>query len=526
MSKPVTRREFLNLLAAAGGAGAVVRAGGALGLLPAGASASTLDLAAGNGRSAVILGGGLSGLTVAYELGKSGWDCTVLEASHRCGGRIFTVRHGTLIDEIGNRQYCEFDDEPHMYFNAGAARIPNTHRSLLNYCKELGVELEVFINENKTCWVQDDAMLGGKPVRNIEYTTHMRGFMAELMAKSMSEAEMEEPFTEQEAETLLAMIRRFGDLNEDDVYRGSLNAGYASGGFLAHGVQKDIIAVRDLLKTRLGSNLLRLNEGETGPILLQARGGMDRIVDGFLRQVGDKVSYRAMVASIQVRDEGVEVAYDQDGARRRIQADYCFNCIPSHLVTGLEHNFPTDYVRALKYVRRGEAYKAAFQAKERFWEKQDIYGGISWMNNPSRQIWYPVDGIHKQKGVILGGYDFGGGMYHTRMTQQQRIEAHLADGEKVHPGYRDLVEKPVTVAWHRMNHMLGCSARWTRVFNGGWTHDEETLYHTLQTPVNGRHYMIGDQVSMHSAWMESAVLSAHWAMNDLDQRLRNTPAAR
>lgn len=524
MVKPVSRREFLNLLAAAGGAGAVVKAGAALGIMPAEAAASTLDLAAGNGRSAVILGGGISGLATAYELGKAGWDCTVLEASHRCGGRIFTVRHGTLIDELGNRQYCEFDDEPHMYFNAGAARIPNTHRTLLGYCKKLGVELEIFINENKTCWVQDDAMLGGKPVRNIEYTTHLRGFVAEMLAKAMHETDMDEPFTEEEAGTLLGMIRSFGDLSEDDVYRGSLNAGFDSGGFLNQGVQKDIIAFRDLLKTPFAMRLLSTNEGETGPILLQPRGGMDQITEGFLRQVGDRVSYRATVASIQVRDDGVEVAYDQDGARRQIRADYCFNCIPTHLVTGLDHNFPADYVRALKHVLRGEAYKAAFQAKERFWEKQDIYGGISWMNNRSQQIWYPVAGIHRQKGVILAAYDYGGGMYHTRMTQRERVEAHLADGEKVHADYRDLVEKPVTVGWHRMNHMLGCSARWRRSFREGWTGETEQHYRTLQAPVNGRHYMIGDQISMRSAWMESALLSAHWAMADLDRRLRNAPA--
>ena len=69
-----------------------------------------------------------------------------------------------------------------MYFNAGAARIPSTHRNLLAYCKELNVELEVFINENKTSLVQDDDMLG-RTIRNIDYTTNMRGFMAELWRK-------------------------------------------------------------------------------------------------------------------------------------------------------------------------------------------------------------------------------------------------------------------------------------------------------------------------------------------------------
>ena len=513
------------MLAVTGGTAAALRAGTALGLLPGTAAAASLDLrAAGQQRRIVILGGGLSGLTVAYELGLRGYDCTILEASHRCGGRIFTVRHGDLIDEIGNRQYCEFDDEPHMYFNAGAARIPSTHRNLLAYCRKLNVDLEVFINENKTSWVQDRDMLGGQRIRNIDYTTHMKGFMAELMAKALSQEDLNAPFTDSEAETLLGLIRSFGDLSTGDLYQGSLRAGYAAGGFLDQGVQKDLIALRDLLKTPLGGMLISANEGETGPILLQPTGGMDRITHGFLAHVGDRVRYRAMVASVQVRDTGVDISYDQNGVRHTLEADCCFNCIPSHLVTGLDHNFPADYVRALKFVRRGEAYKAAFQAKRRFWEEEDIYGGISYMNTPSLQVWYPTHGIHKEKGIVLGAYDYSGGMYHTRMNQQQRVEAHLSDGEKLHPGYRQLVERPVTVAWHRMNHMLGFSARWRPSFNVGWNTEAESHYQILRQPVNGRHYLIGDQMSKHSAWQESAILSAHWALADFDQRMHSGQA--
>ncbi|MEQ8952693.1 MAG: FAD-dependent oxidoreductase, partial [Gammaproteobacteria bacterium] len=513
MPKFVSRREFLQLLGATGGTAAALQAGATLGLLPNSVSAAAINfqaLGASSGRVA-ILGGGLSGLTVAYELSRLGYECTVLEASHRCGGRIMTVRHGDLIDEIGNRQYCEFDDESHLYFNCGAARIPSTHQQLLAYCKELGVELEVFVGENRTSYVQDDNMLGGKPLRQIEYRADMRGFMAELMTKAMTSEEMNQPFTESEAEAMLGLIRRFGDLSEDDIYRGSFNAGYQSGGYLDHGVQKDIVAVTELLKSRTATSTMLGFEGDYGPMLMQPVGGMDRIIKGFTDQLPGQIRYRAQVASIHVRDDGVNISYDQDGARHTLDVDYCFNCVPTHLVVGLDHNFPDDYVRALKYVRRGEAYKAAFQAKERFWEKEGIYGGITWMNNSSQQLWYPFHGIHKDKGVVLAAYDYGARMHHTMMKQHERVESHIRDGEKVHPNYRQMVEKPVTIAWHRMNHMLGCAARWSRNF-GRWTGEEEQMYHTLQAPVNGRHYMIGDQISMHSAWMESAIHSAHLAM--------------
>ena len=517
MSNPVSRREFLNLLAATGGTAAVIGITSALGMIPSSASASAPELLrlSNQNRKAVILGAGISGLTVAYELTKAGYDCTVLESSYRAGGRVFTVRAGTLIDEIGNPQYCQFDDEPHMYFNAGAARIPSTHTNVLHYCKELGVDLELFINENKMAWIQDDNIMGGKPIRNAELTTNVRGFMAELMNKAMSEVELDKPFTDEEAELVLQMIRAFGDLNAEGRYTGSTRAGYASGNYVTHTVQKEMIDVRNLLRANATRQVISDNEGETGPMLMQPVGGMDRIPAGFARQLDSKIKYKAQVLSLNLRDGGVSVEYQQDGQRQVIEADYCFNSIPSHFMNGIPNNLPTEYTQAMKYIRRGTAYKGAFQAKERFWEKEGIYGGISWTNQPIRQIWYPPQGIHKAKGVVLAAYDYGNGMAFTRMTHEQRIEAMIAQGEKVHSNYRSMVEKGVTIAWHRMNHMLGCSARWNVV-----TPEEEQIFSTLQQSVNGRYWLIGDQVSKHTAWMESAMQSAHVALAELDQRVR------
>ena len=71
LSNPVTRREFLNLIAATGGTAAVLGITGALGMIPSSAAASVPDLLrlSNQNRKVVILGAGISGLTVAYELG-------------------------------------------------------------------------------------------------------------------------------------------------------------------------------------------------------------------------------------------------------------------------------------------------------------------------------------------------------------------------------------------------------------------------------------------------------------------------
>ena len=97
----------------------------------------------------LILGAGISGLVAAYELGKAGYQCKILEASHRAGGRNFTIRHGDFIDELGNPQFCNFDKDPDLYFNAGPARIPAQHTAILHYCREFAVEMQMFCNYNK-----------------------------------------------------------------------------------------------------------------------------------------------------------------------------------------------------------------------------------------------------------------------------------------------------------------------------------------------------------------------------------------
>jgi monoamine oxidase len=146
----LTRRGLLEQIGAAGGAGAAYLAMEALGLAiptPAGAENFTLPATSGNGRSVVILGGGIAGLVSAYELRKAGYRVTVLEARNRIGGRVWSIRGGDRIVQTGRPdQHASFD--PGLYFNAGAARIPSTHRVILGYARQFGVKFETFVNVN------------------------------------------------------------------------------------------------------------------------------------------------------------------------------------------------------------------------------------------------------------------------------------------------------------------------------------------------------------------------------------------
>ncbi len=514
MKRIVSRRDFLQLAGRIGGSTAVYRAAMGIGLLPVAARAArpTPELT-GTSKKVLILGAGISGLTAAYELNRKGYEVQVLEASFRAGGRNMTVRHGSRIDETGYPQVCNFDDDPDLYFNCGPARIPGHHVNLLGYCKELGVELEPFINDNRNAWVQDDAMFGGKPIRAREYMSDSRGFVAELMSKSMKPGEFTAAMTTEDYDRLREYVKYLGALDPSFKYVGSSNAGLAVHDYTSPELLKTPLDGRELLKSKFMAIMSFGETDDQAAMMMEPVGGMDRVVAGFLRKIGHLVQLESQVQRIRVLPKGVEVTYRHEGEYVTTKADYVLNCIPMHLLAGIEHNFPKDYAAGFTAIPRGKLFKIGLQMKERFWEKEGIYGGISWTMQDIQQLWYPAHGIHRQKGVILAAYTFSpeSGEKFARLPPEERIKLAIAQGEKIHPGYGSYVETGVTVAWHQMNHMLGCAAAWDEALYKQW-------FAKLQAPV-GNHYLMGDQVSYHPGWQEGAMASAHHAIADIEARI-------
>ena len=103
----------------------------------------------------MIGGAGISGLCCGYELMKAGWDVTVLEASERYGGHVFTGRDG-----LSDALYADF----------GADHITRPgYERLLEYAGEFGLQVIPYPNA-EGAWLpygnDDLRMVGGKRYTN------------------------------------------------------------------------------------------------------------------------------------------------------------------------------------------------------------------------------------------------------------------------------------------------------------------------------------------------------------------------
>ncbi len=515
-----SRRRFLQMVGGAGGVSAVYATMQAMGLLHPPVSAQTPDLPAGSGsgQSVAILGAGMAGLTAAYELSQAGYQCTVLEARERAGGRAWTVRAGDTIAEADSSQTCDFETGAEFYFNPGPARIPYHHTHVLGYCKKLGVPLQTFVNDNRGAYFHNNDAFGGQRILNRQVTHTVRGYLAELLAKAINADALDEAIDADDKERVLSMVRGFGDLNSDFEYTGSGRAGYTINPAAAaqSGELSPKLELAELLKSDFWGFKLHFPEGwHQAATMLEPVGGMDQIAAGFVRQIGDLITYNAPVQEIRKTPQGVRIRYEVEGVPQELEADYAIVTMPLSVVGQIPNDFSPAYQAAMAEVSYVKAMKIAFQAQRRFWEDDDnIYGGISWTDRDITQIWYPSSGFGQDKGIIVGAYIWSDdiGERVGSLSLADRLEAALADGENLHPGYRDQleVETGLSIAWHKVPYSQGGWA--------SWSSDARAEAYPILNEPDDRLILAGEHLSYLTGWQEGAILSAHEAIRHISSR--------
>ncbi|GAA4970244.1 flavin monoamine oxidase family protein [Yinghuangia aomiensis] len=525
-----SRRGFLRTVGVAGGAGVLYSAMGAMGLAPvptADAASyrapqeSDFALSGRGGKKVVILGGGIAGLATAYELGKAGYDCRILEAKNRPGGRNWTARGGTTETDLdGNTQQARFSDG--QYMNCGPGRLPQSHVTL-DYCRELGVELQAFVNQNADAYIyhQNSAALAGKPMRWRTAKADVYGYVSELLAKATDQGALDAALTKDDKDRLISFLQSFGAIKgkaDGFAYAGTDRRGYTVEPGAADNagvVLGPVPSLSDVLASGVGQRFSFELGYDQAMMMFQPVGGMDAIPRALEKAIRrGTIQYEAAATAVANVPGGVEVTWrDKHGREHVERADFCVVATPPHIAARLRHNLGDPVTNALKTPTPLAVGKIGLEYKRRWWELEDrMYGGVVPTDTDLANMWFPSYGYQGRRGTVIGYYNTGANAEaYGKLPHAQRAERAVAQGVKIFGDrYRSELAASFSVAWHRTPFLEG---GWV-----GWRDQNGPEYKLLNQP-QGNVYFAGDWLSHVIAWQHGAFTSARKVVTDIHTRV-------
>jgi monoamine oxidase len=529
VTSTISRRSFLRAVGAAGGAGLLFETMGALGLAPTAAAAdeeyqpprrSDFALTGRTSKKVVILGAGIAGLTTAYELGKAGYDCVILEAKDRPGGRNWTVRRGSTERDLdGHTQTAGFAEG--QYMNAGPARIAQWMVTL-DYCRELGVAIEPFANQNANAFIYHEKSPGQarRPIRYRTAKADVYGYISELLAKATDQGALDRRLTAEDKDRLLTFLEKFGDIGgktDGWAYTGTDRRGYTVDP--GAGDQKGVVAgpppsLSEVLATEFGREFYFEFEYDQAMMMFQPVGGMDRIVFALLRAVGaDRVRLRSQVLRVTDLPDGVEVVYrDAAGRQRAERADFCVATLPPHLMARVPTNLSRSVHTALTRPERVPVGKLGLEYGRRWWEEDErIFGGITRTDMDIREIWHPSYDYLGSRGVLLGYYNTRDDtLAYSRLAPDARTRRAVTQGAKIFGARYREVTSAFSVNWDRIPYI---ETGWM-----DWPSRTRSDYDLLLKPA-GNVYFAGDWLTHLISWQAGAFLSARSVVTQIHRRV-------
>ncbi|NUM47182.1 MAG: FAD-dependent oxidoreductase [Anaerolineales bacterium] len=447
-------------------------------------------------KKVIIVGAGMAGLVAADLLLQAGHHPIILEAQHRLGGRILTLREPFA---------------PGLYGEAGAMRLPQSHTLTMAYVEKFGLKHFPFTLSNPQAYCH----LRGVKRRRAEADAHpdQLGYEVAAHEKGQTAAQLWEkalhPFTQKLAEK--------GETAWEEIH--AQHDRYSVREYLEEVLHwsEGMIEMFGLLfnqESMMNSSFLEFLREEVGGFytnLVQLEGGTEQLPLAFLPRLQQHIRFGAKMTAIDQTPTEVTIHYRTLAGNQHITGDYAILTVPFPVLRHVEVLKPFTFAkqRAIRQLHYDASAKIFLQFRRRFWEEDEgITGGGTVTDLAVRNVFYPEHGRETGRGVMLASYTWAEDAQRWgSQSERDRIEQALENILHIHPQAREEFEVGASKMWHDDEFAGGAFA----LFDPG----QQTLLHDHIIAPEGRIHFAGEHASLAHAWIQGAIESGLRAAHEI-----------